>query len=176
MQVWVEYDGHAMELNVTTAPLELPKPRKPLLSTFLTSRSVVVTEPAYYVGFSSARGVIFSHHYRLSPELLRAGKASSATDVFAFALFMLEVTCGRRPLEHDLQDNQVLLDWVLEHWNKGAFFETLNSRLNGEYTMEEAELVLKLGLLCSQPMPNARPSTRQVLQHLDRTSPVWRWQ
>jgi hypothetical protein len=61
---------------------------------------------------------------------------------------MLEVTCGLRPLEHDMQDNQVALqDWVLEHWNKGAILETVDSRLNGEYTMEEADLVLKLGHL-----------------------------
>jgi serine/threonine protein kinase len=109
----------------------------------------------------------------LSPELLRAGKASPATDVFAFGMFMLEVTCGRRPLEHDLQDNQVvLLDWVLEHWNKGAILDTVDPRLNGDYIVEEVDLVLKLGLLCLQPMPNARPSTRQVLQHLGGTLPV----
>nr|CAB3496449.1 unnamed protein product [Digitaria exilis] len=100
----------------------------------------------------------------LSPELLRIGKASPGTDVFAFGMFLLEVTCGRRPLEHD----QVgLLDWVLEHWNRGAALETVDPRLCGEYIAEEVCLVLKLGLLCSQPMPNARPNMRQVLQYLD---------
>ncbi|XP_034570979.1 L-type lectin-domain containing receptor kinase SIT2 [Setaria viridis] len=105
----------------------------------------------------------------LSPELLRIGKASPGTDVFAFGIFLLEVTCGRRPLE---LDQVVLLDWVLEHWNRGAILETVDPRLCGEYIAEEARLVLKLGLLCSQPMPNARPNMRQVLQYLDGTVAV----
>ncbi|KAL6907535.1 hypothetical protein ACP4OV_002574 [Aristida adscensionis] len=109
----------------------------------------------------------------LSPELLRTGKASPPTDVFAFGMFMLEVTCGRRPLEHDLQDNQVvLLDWVLQHWNNGAILDLVDPRLSSEYIAEEASLVLKLGLLCSQPMADARPTMRQVLQCLEGTMPV----
>ena len=63
MQVWVEYDGRAMELNVTMAPVEMPKPKKPLLSA-VVNLSEVVTDPAY-VGFSSATGIIFSHQYAL---------------------------------------------------------------------------------------------------------------
>ncbi|KAL6644813.1 hypothetical protein ACP70R_016421 [Stipagrostis hirtigluma subsp. patula] len=109
----------------------------------------------------------------LSPELLRTGKASPATDVFAFGIFMLEVTCGRRPLDNDLPDNQVLLlDWVIEHWNKGAILDTVDPRLSGEYMTEEASMVLKLGLLCSQPMHEARPTMRQVLQFIEGTVPV----
>ncbi|VVA99811.1 unnamed protein product [Arabis nemorensis] len=34
----------------------------------------------------------------ISPELSRTGKASTSSDVFAFGVFMLEITCGRRPL------------------------------------------------------------------------------
>uniref|UniRef100_A0A0E0CY93 non-specific serine/threonine protein kinase n=1 Tax=Oryza meridionalis TaxID=40149 RepID=A0A0E0CY93_9ORYZ len=106
----------------------------------------------------------------LSPELLRTGKASPATDVFAFGVFLLEVACGRRPLEHDLQDNQVvLLDWVLENWNRGQILDVVDPRLSSEYVAEEANLVLKLGLLCLQPLPSARPSMRQVLQYLNGT-------
>jgi serine/threonine protein kinase len=32
----------------------------------------------------------------LAPELVRTGKASTLTDVFAFGIFLLEVTCGQR--------------------------------------------------------------------------------
>lgn len=34
----------------------------------------------------------------LAPELVRMGKASPLTDVFAFGTFLLEVTCGHRPI------------------------------------------------------------------------------
>jgi serine/threonine protein kinase len=56
----------------------------------------------------------------LAPELARTGKASPLTDVFAFGAFLLEVTCGRRPVEHNRQDNRVMLvDRVLELGTRG---------------------------------------------------------
>lgn len=55
-------------------------------------------------------------------------------------MFLLEVACGRRPLEHDLQDNQVvLLDWVLENWNRGQILDVVDPRLSSEYVAEEAD-------------------------------------
>ncbi|KAF0910553.1 hypothetical protein E2562_002995 [Oryza meyeriana var. granulata] len=109
----------------------------------------------------------------LSPELLHTVKAPPATDVFACGVFLLEVACGQRPLEHDLQDNQVvLLDWVLENWNRGQILDVVDPSLSGEYVAEEANLVLKLGLLCTQPLPSAQRSMRQVLQYLEGTVPA----
>ncbi|KAF2921334.1 hypothetical protein DAI22_07g024200 [Oryza sativa Japonica Group] len=104
----------------------------------------------------------------LAPELARTGKASPLTDVFAFGAFLLEVTCGRRPVEHNRQDNRVMLvDRVLEHWHKGLLTKAIDERLQGEFDTDEACLVLKLGLLCSHPVPQARPSMRQAMQYLD---------
>ncbi|KAA8543839.1 hypothetical protein F0562_021984 [Nyssa sinensis] len=104
----------------------------------------------------------------LAPELTKAGKATTSTDVFAFGAFMLEVACGRRPTElQGLVEEMVLVDWVFERWKKGAILETSDPRLEGDYVAEEMELVLKLGLLCSHPNPAARPSMRQAMQYLD---------
>jgi hypothetical protein len=79
MQVWVEYDGRAMELDVTMAPVEMPKPKKPLLSA-VVNLSEVVTDPAY-VGFSSATGIIFSHHYVLGWSFKLNGGEAPALNV-----------------------------------------------------------------------------------------------
>ena len=104
----------------------------------------------------------------LAPEFTRTGKATTCTDVFAFGAFMLEVACGRRPIElHRLQEEVILIDWVFECWRKGAILDASDPRLEGNYVVEEMELVLKLGLLCSHSMPEARPSMRQVMQFLD---------
>ncbi|KAA8543837.1 hypothetical protein F0562_021986 [Nyssa sinensis] len=104
----------------------------------------------------------------LAPELTRTGKASTRTDVFAFGAFLLEVACGRRPIElTKLPEEIILVDWVYETWKQGAILETSDPRLEGDYVTEEMELVLKLGLLCSHPNPAARPSMRQVMQYLD---------
>ncbi|XP_073006325.1 L-type lectin-domain containing receptor kinase SIT2-like isoform X1 [Typha latifolia] len=108
----------------------------------------------------------------LAPELARTGKATTLTDVFAFGAFILEVACGRRPIEQRAQDEHlVLVDWVIENWHKGSILNTLDSRLGQVCMVKEAEMVLNLGILCSHPLPSARPSMRQVMQYLDGDVP-----
>nr|CAB3451860.1 unnamed protein product [Digitaria exilis] len=109
----------------------------------------------------------------LAPELVRTGKASPLTDVFAFGTFVLEVTCWRRPINEDMQGDQLLLvDWVLDHWHNGTLLETVDTRLQGNYNTDEAYLVLKLVLLCSHPSASARPTMQNVLDYLDGDAPV----
>lgn len=65
MQVWVDFDGRTMQVNVTMAPLEAARrPRRPLLSTTVNLSSVIDDGTAY-VGFSSATGILFCRHYVL---------------------------------------------------------------------------------------------------------------
>nr|CAB3499541.1 unnamed protein product [Digitaria exilis] len=106
----------------------------------------------------------------LAPELAHTRRVTTAADVFAFGAFVLEVACGRRPI--DRGGRFVLVDWVLELWHMGVLTEAVDPRLCGEYTAEEAALVLKLGMLCSHPVAGERPSMRQVVQYLDGDAPL----
>jgi len=111
----------------------------------------------------------------LAPELGHTGKATPSTDVFAFGAFVLEVTCGRRPIEQDEGTNRVMLvDWVAEHWRNGSIAKAADTRMQigGRFNLDEVSLVLKLGLLCSHPLPNGRPTMRQVMQYLDGDMPL----
>jgi serine/threonine protein kinase len=104
----------------------------------------------------------------LAPELVRSGKASPSTDVFAFAILLLEITCAQRPVKQNAQGAQhTLMDWVLEHCHNGLLTETVDPRLRNDYNFIEACLVLNLGLLCSHPFISARPTMRQVMQYLE---------
>jgi len=109
----------------------------------------------------------------LAPELVRTGKATPVTDVFAFGVFVLEVTCGRRPLGCIAPDDQnVLLDWVQEHERRGAALDTVDPRLCGKYDADEARLAIRLGLACAHPLPDARPGMRQVVQYMEGDAPM----
>ncbi|MQL78607.1 hypothetical protein Taro_011037 [Colocasia esculenta] len=109
----------------------------------------------------------------LAPELAKGGKANKATDVFAFGVFLLEVACGRRPIDAQAAEEEaVLVDWVLSCWSRGAILEAADSKLGDVYATEVVELVLRLGLLCCDPVPTVRPSMRQVLQFLEGDVPL----
>ncbi|CDY52470.1 BnaA04g27940D [Brassica napus] len=105
----------------------------------------------------------------LAPDHLRTGRATTATDVFAFGVLLLEVACGRRPIE--VQDSVsgervFLVDWVFQFWIDGNILGAKDPNLWYDYEVGEIEMVLKLGLLCSQSDPENRPTMRQVLHYL----------
>ncbi|XP_059463470.1 L-type lectin-domain containing receptor kinase IV.1-like [Corylus avellana] len=109
----------------------------------------------------------------IAPELTRSGKATTSTDVFAFGAFLLEVACGRRPIEPRWRtEDAILVDWVFSQLNRGEILGARDPNLGADYVAEEVELVLKLGLLCSHSEPAARPSMRQVVQFLEGGIPL----
>ncbi|MCD7463018.1 L-type lectin-domain containing receptor kinase S.4 [Datura stramonium] len=104
----------------------------------------------------------------LAPELTKTGKPTTNSDVFAFGALLLEVVCGRRPIEAKaLPEELIIVDWVWDKWKEGAILEVVDPRLNGEYDEMEALMVLKLGLMCSNNTPSKRPSMRLVVRYLE---------
>ncbi|KAF0931696.1 hypothetical protein E2562_005692 [Oryza meyeriana var. granulata] len=74
-RVWVDFDARASLVNVTMAPLEVPKPKTPLLSAAVNLSAVIEDEA--YVGFSSSTGVVASRHYVLAWSFKMDGPAPS---------------------------------------------------------------------------------------------------
>ncbi|KAK6943006.1 Protein kinase domain [Dillenia turbinata] len=109
----------------------------------------------------------------LAPEQYRVGKATTWADVFAFGAFVLEVACGRRPIEPQAQHSDIyLVDTVFSCWKRGNIAEAADPHLGNDYMAEEMELVLKLGLICSDVEPSMRPGMRQIVQYLKGEAPL----
>ncbi|XP_057819621.1 L-type lectin-domain containing receptor kinase SIT2-like [Cryptomeria japonica] len=109
----------------------------------------------------------------IAPEFVQMGKASPATDVFSFGIFMLEVACGRRPVDLSLQPEQiVMVDWARELHGAGSLVDAADPNLCGQYVEAEMQRVLKLGLICSSPQPEGRLGMRQVFQILNEEAPI----
>ncbi|XP_047154955.1 L-type lectin-domain containing receptor kinase S.4-like [Vigna umbellata] len=105
----------------------------------------------------------------LAPELTRTGKPTTSSDVYAFGVLLLEVVCGRRPIEvKALPEELVLVDWVWERWRMGAPLAVVDPRLGGAFDEVEVLVVIKVGLYCSAEAPEKRPSMRQVVRYLER--------
>ncbi|XP_021757278.1 L-type lectin-domain containing receptor kinase S.4-like [Chenopodium quinoa] len=104
----------------------------------------------------------------LAPELTRTGRPTTSSDVFAFGALLLEIACGRRPIEPKaLPEELFLVDWVWDRWREGAILDVMDPKLVGDYNEVEAAIVLKLGLMCSAESPDSRPSMRQLVRYLD---------
>ncbi|XP_051130347.1 L-type lectin-domain containing receptor kinase S.4-like [Andrographis paniculata] len=105
----------------------------------------------------------------LAPELPRTGRATTGSDVFAFGTLLLEMTCGRRPIESRPGggDDSVLVDIVWNQWREGRILDAVDARMEGDFDENEAVVILKLGIMCSSNDLAARPSMRQVVSYLE---------
>ncbi|XP_057829060.1 L-type lectin-domain containing receptor kinase SIT2 [Cryptomeria japonica] len=109
----------------------------------------------------------------IAPEVVHTGKAAPSADVFSFGILMLEVACGRRPVDLSLDDSQiVMVDWLRKLHANGKLMDAADPNLGGEYVEHEMENVLKLGLLCCNHQAEARPAIRQVLKIIDGEAPL----
>ncbi|XP_068644830.1 L-type lectin-domain containing receptor kinase SIT2-like [Aristolochia californica] len=112
----------------------------------------------------------------MAPELSRTGKATKASDVYAFGVLMLEVVCGRRPMDHRAPLNMIMLvDWVFDCLKEGGLFNVVDPKLGTSFQieeLEEVETVLKLGLLCSHDSAGDRPTIGEVIQFLNQDLPL----
>ncbi|PWA70913.1 hypothetical protein CTI12_AA285630 [Artemisia annua] len=109
----------------------------------------------------------------LAPELTRTGKPTTSSDVYAFGALLLEVVCGRKPIEMKASPEElILVDWVWDKLHEGALLKVVDSRLNGKFDEVEVTMVLKLGLMCSNDEPSLRPTMRQVITYLEGKVPL----
>lgn len=108
----------------------------------------------------------------LAPEFAKTGRASTQTDVFGYGVLIMEVMCGRRPIEEE--GKPPLVDWLWELMSRGELINAFDSRLrtNQDFNEEEALRVLQLGMICASLDAKARPSMRQVVKFFDRNNDI----
>ncbi|GAA0143310.1 hypothetical protein LIER_35715 [Lithospermum erythrorhizon] len=100
----------------------------------------------------------------MAPEVVRTGRASMQTDVFGYGVLILEVMCGRRPIE---EGKPHLIAFVLEHMKQEKLLNAIDERIRahkGDFDEEEVEKVVQVGLLCSHPEASSRPTMRIVVK------------
>ncbi|XP_065862665.1 probable L-type lectin-domain containing receptor kinase S.7 [Euphorbia lathyris] len=105
----------------------------------------------------------------LAPEYLHYGKATEKTDVFSYGVVILELACGKRPIERDPESQIMvnLVDWVWGLYGEGKIIEAADERLNKEFNEEEMKKLLLVGLSCANPDSLERPTIRRILQILN---------
>ena len=75
----------------------------------------------------------------LAPEVIRSGRASAQTDVFGFGVLILEVMCGRRPIE---EGKPPLEEWAWQFMVQGQLLNALDERLRARGGFDEGKIEL----------------------------------
>ncbi|KAL5202580.1 hypothetical protein ABZP36_013532 [Zizania latifolia] len=104
----------------------------------------------------------------MAPEFTcRTVNVTEKCDVYGFGVLILEILTGRRPVQYLEDDVVVLCDVVRAALEEGRVEDCMDPRLSGEFSMEEALLIIKLGLVCTSQVPSHRPDMGEVVSMLE---------
>ncbi|XP_034920550.1 L-type lectin-domain containing receptor kinase IV.1-like [Populus alba] len=152
MQVWVEYDGMEKQMNVTIAPIDVDKPRRPLLT--LSRDLSPILNSSMYIGFSSSTGSVFSSQYVLGwsfkmnglaealdisrlPKLPRVGPKKTSKlltiglPVLCLSLVLVAVSSVSYAIRRTMKFAEVLEDWELDYGPHRFKFKDLYTATKG---------------------------------------------
>ena len=109
----------------------------------------------------------------VDPECLNTGRTSVESDVYSFGVVLLEIACGRCPVVTLPNGSTVhLVHRVWDLHEAGRVLEAADPRLDGEYSVQEMERVLAVGLWCAHPDRSQRPDIRHALNVLRFDAPL----
>ncbi|XP_068323050.1 probable LRR receptor-like serine/threonine-protein kinase RFK1 isoform X2 [Pyrus communis] len=109
----------------------------------------------------------------MAPEYALWGHLTYKADVYSFGVVALEIISGKNNNNYIPNDNWVcLLDWACHLQQMGHLLELIDERLGSEVDQKEAEIMVKVALLCTNASASLRPSMSEVVSMLEGQIPV----
>jgi serine/threonine protein kinase len=105
----------------------------------------------------------------LDPEYFITQMLTEKSDVYSFGVVLLEIICGRPPIDVKLPVDDVnIIRWVTPYImekddNAGKITEIIDKRLAGSYNMKSITSVIMVAMRCVQSEPSSRPSVSEVV-------------
>jgi len=105
----------------------------------------------------------------LDPEYFRTQILTEKSDVYSFGVVLLEIICGRPPINANLAEEEPnLIEWVTLYVdeNHDEIAVIIDKRLGGNYDMKSITCIAKLALRCVQARPSSRPCVSEVVAEI----------
>lgn len=111
----------------------------------------------------------------MAPEYALWGYLTDKADVYSFGILALEIISGKsNNCFTPPADFFCLLDWACHLQQRGDYRALIDEKLQGSelVDMEEAERMVKVGLLCTNGSPSIRPTMSEVVSMLQGETQV----
>lgn len=105
-----------------------------------------------------------------APEYLATGHLTAKSDVYSFGVVLLELLSGRRAVDKNRPTSEHnLVEWARPYLtNKRKIFRVLDSRLEGQYSLEGAQKAASLAFQCLLTEGRLRPNMEEVVFVLEQ--------
>ncbi|KAF8029486.1 hypothetical protein BT93_E2020 [Corymbia citriodora subsp. variegata] len=105
----------------------------------------------------------------MAPEYALWGYLTYKADVYSFGVVTLEIVSGKSNNNSSLpgDDFFCLLDWACHLQQTGNLTRLVDEKLETEVNKEEAEIMVKVALLCTNASPSLRPTMSEVVCMLE---------
>ncbi|KAG6549668.1 hypothetical protein Mapa_008647 [Marchantia paleacea] len=104
----------------------------------------------------------------LDPEYYSTQQLTEKSDVFSFGIVLLEVICGREPLNVKRPRSEwSLLEWVRPYIREGNIQPVIDPAIAASYTTESLWRVIETALQSVEPQSSRRPTMADVVRELE---------
>ncbi|KAG6542236.1 hypothetical protein Mapa_016364 [Marchantia paleacea] len=114
----------------------------------------VSTRPAGTAGF-------------LDPEYFLSRQLTTASDVYAYGVVLLELITGQMAIDHKRFDEFNLIQWVRKRYKTAGVISIIDPAIENDYSPEAYTVVAELALKCADFSKSSRPSMKEVLSVLE---------
>ncbi|KAL5839241.1 hypothetical protein ACOSQ3_011949 [Xanthoceras sorbifolium] len=109
----------------------------------------------------------------MAPEYALWGYLTYKADVYSFGIVALEIVSGKNNMSYVPAENcYCVLDWAFHLHQNEKLMELVDQNLGFEFDKVEAERMIKVALLCANASPSLRPTTSEVVNMLEGTTPL----
>lgn len=98
------------------------------------------------------------------------GHLTAKSDIYSFGVVLLEMLSGRRAIDKNRPSGEHnLVEWAKPYlMNKRRIFRVLDPRLEGQYSLPQAQRSAALALQCLAMEPKCRPDMDEVVKELEQ--------
>ncbi|XP_015875666.3 probable LRR receptor-like serine/threonine-protein kinase RFK1 isoform X2 [Ziziphus jujuba] len=104
----------------------------------------------------------------MAPEYALWGHLTYKADVYSFGVVALEIVSGKNNNSYvPTNDSVCLLDWACHAQQSGTLTELIDENLGSDINIKEAEITVKIALLCTNASASLRPTMSEVVSMLE---------
>ncbi|GMN40233.1 hypothetical protein TIFTF001_009455 [Ficus carica] len=160
-------DRPVIHRDVKSSNILLDEFLKPRIADFGLAKMVQANKN----GRQNSTHVIAGTHGYIAPEYGYTYKVNEKSDVYSFGVVLMELVTGKRPIEPEYGENKDIVSWVCSNLKSRESVLNLVDSDIPEALKEEAIKVLRIAVLCTNRLPETRPTMRRVVQMLEEAEP-----